>query len=129
MRKNWIGTVALVGVSMVAGLFLSQVWEQVQGQSVGLSVEPPLQVVVQQPAELPKWCVNFAMVQPGVQVITIVDTETKRILMYRSELQTGGVKLLSSRNIEGDLLFDQLNALPPLPADIMKWNEQSKGRN
>ena len=132
MRRNWIGTIVLVGVSMIAGLLFSQIWEQVQGQNVGFSAEQPPQVVVKQPAELPKWCVNFTMVRPGVQVITIVDTETKRIAVYREDLQTGELEWLSTRNIEQDLMFDQHNALPPLPTQILKWSkemEQSRGRN
>ena len=132
MRRNWIGTVVLAGVSMVAGLLFSQIWEQVQGQNVGFSAEQPPQVVVKQPAELPKWCVNFTMLQPGVQVITIVDTERKKIAVYHMDMVSGGVKFKTLRDIQQDLILDQYNALTPLPTEILKWNketEHSKGRN
>jgi len=135
MKRNWIGTVVVVGVSMVAGLFFSQIWVQVLGQQGGFPVEqqpPSPQVVVKQQAELPKWCVDFAMVQPGVRVITIVDTETKKIAVYHMDMATGGVVFKSIRDIQPDLMVDQFNALSPLPVEIMKWNratEQSKGKN
>ena len=127
MRKSWIGTVVLVGVSMAAGSLLSQMWEPVHGQSAGFSVEaPPIapQVVVSQPPELPKWFVDFVSLppQPGrpeIRVITVVDTETKRIAVYHLNVADGGLKLLSSRNIMPDLLLDQFNPKPPFPSELM----------
>ena len=131
MRKNWIGTIALVGVSVIAGSFFSQIWEQVQGQPVGFAVEQVQpQVVVQQPPELPKWCVNFAMLQPGLQVITIVDTETKRIAVYHLDMGSGGVSFKSIRGIQHDLMVEEYNALTPLPTEIMRrFRETDLGRN
>ena len=130
MKKNWIGTVVLVGVSMATGMFLSQTWEQaLLGQPPGgFSVEVPQvapQVVVQQSAELPKWFVNFTpappqLGKPEIQVITVVDAETKRIATYHLNLTDGGLWLLSSRNIQPDLMLDQHNPRPPVPADLMR---------
>jgi hypothetical protein len=124
MRRNWIGTVILVGMSMVAGLFLSQVWEPVLGQSGGFSVETPPQVVVQQQAELPKCCVDFTdLPSPRggpspIRVITVVDTEAKKIAVYHMELSTGGLRWLSTRDIRPDLTIHQFNALSPLPSEL-----------
>jgi len=124
MRTNGIGTVVLVGVSMAAGLILSHVWEPVLGQPGGFSVEAPPQVVVRQQAELPKWCVDFtALPSPGggpspVRVITVVDTETKKIAVYHMDMSTGGLHWLSTRNIQPDLAIDQFNARSPLPSEL-----------
>jgi len=127
MRKNWIGTVVLVGVSVAVGMFLSQTWEQVHGQPVGFSMEAPQvapQVVVQQPSELPKWFVDFTPSpqhwgKPEIRVVTVVDTETKRILVYHLNLTDGGLWFLSSRNIQPDLMVDQHNPRPPFPSDLI----------
>jgi len=121
MKKNRIGTVVLVGVSMAAGVVLSQMWEPVHGQPFGFSVEaPPVvpQVVVSQPAELPKWFVDVVPLSPQIRVITIVDTEAKRIAMYRQDMTNGDLTLLSVRNIQPDLMLDQYNARSPLPDEL-----------
>ena len=138
MKKNWIGTVALVGVSMVAGAVLSQMWEPVHGQPMhgqhtqgqhmhgqpfGFTAETPQvvpQVVVSQPAVMPKWFVNFVPVSPQIQTITVVDTEAKRIAFYHLDITDGGLRWLSTRNIQPDLMFDQHNALSPLPDELMQ---------
>ena len=125
MRKNWnwIGTVVLVGVSMVAGAILSQMWGQpAHGQPAGFFVEsPPVapQVVVQQPTEMPKWFVDFAPLSPQVRAITVVDTETKRIAFYHLDVTDGGLRWLSTRNIQPDLMVDQHNPRSPLPSELM----------
>lgn len=133
MRKNWIGTGFVIGASLIAGLLLSQVWEQVLGQPVGFSAEPPPQIVLNQPA-LPKLCVDFVTLptQPGVRVVTVVDTETKKIAVYHEDMATGGVKWLATRDIQPDLKFTQHNPLIPYPVDIIKRHremEQSMGKN
>ena len=130
MRKNWIGTGVLVGASLIAGALFSQIWEQVLGQPGSFSVEVP-QVVVNQPAELPKWCVDFVTLPayPGVRVITIVDTESKAIVVYHEDLTTGGVTWLSTRNIQQDLMFRGFNVLSPTPMELIRELERSKGKN
>ena len=134
MKKNWIGTVILVSASMGIGLFLSQVFEPAIGQPVGFFVEgmqvapqATPQVVVQQQPELPKWLVDFAALPPlpgesipRFRAVTIVDTESKKIAVYHLDLTTGGVRLLSVRDIQPDLMLDQFNALSPLPSEIIR---------
>jgi len=125
MRKNWnwIGTVVLVGVSMVAGAILSQMWGQpVHGQPAGFFVESPAvapQVVVQQPAELPKLIVDFVSLSPQIRAVTVVDTEAKKIAIFHQNLTDGGLGLLSVRNIQPDLMLDEYNARSPLPSELM----------
>jgi len=123
MKKNWIGTVVLVGVSMVAGGILSHALEQVHGQPFGFATGDP-QVVVSQPAELPKWVVDFTNLppqggRPEIRVITVVDTEAKKIAVYHLNVTDGGLQLLSIRNIQPDLMLDQFNARSPLPGELM----------
>ena len=134
MKKNWIGTIILVSVSIVIGFFLSQTWEQVHGQHnpgqpgffvEGHQVAP--QVIMQQPPELPKWLVDFVSLPPlpgehiqRFRAITIVDTETKKIAVYHLDITNGALRLLSVRNIQQDLMLDQFNATSPLPSEIVR---------
>jgi len=135
MKKNWIGTAILVSVSIVIGFFLSQTWEQVLGQHnlgqpggffvEGTPVVP--QVVVRQQPELPKWAVDFVTLppmqgesMPRFRLITVVDTEAKKIAVYHMDMTTGGVRLLSVRDIQPDLMLDQFNAMSPLPSEIIR---------
>jgi len=140
MKKKWIGTVVLVSVSVVIGFFLSQTWEQVLGQHnfghpggffvEGSQIAPQVvapQVVVQQQGELPKWCVDFVSLPPlpgenmsRLRVITVVDTETKKIAVYHLDITTGALRLLSVRDIQPDLMLDQFNATSPLPSEIIR---------
>jgi len=155
MQKNWMtqgyptgkssmGTAVLVVMSIAAGLLLSQSWEQVLGQPAGsvfknnLTEDPQVapQVVVQKPAELPKWCVNFVTMPPlqgeslpRFQVITIVDTETKRIAVYHLDMSNGSLRLLSVRDIQPDLMLDQFNATSPLPSEIIREMQRLDGTN
>ena len=123
MKKHWIGVVVLVGASMAAGQLLSQMWEQVLGQPHGFSVEAP-QVVVNQPAELPKCFVDFAPVSPQTRMITVVDTEAKRIAAYHEDMQTGSLRLLSVRDIREDLLLNQFNPTVPFPSVLMRERQR-----
>ena len=126
MRKNWMGTVVVVGMSMVAGAFLSQTWEQVLGQPAGFFAEAP-QVVVSQPVELPKCFVDFVSLpplqgesMPRFRAIAVVDTEVKRIAAYRWDITTGEIRLLSVRDIQPDLMFGEFNATSPLPSELRR---------
>ena len=133
MKKIWIGVIALIGISLTGAFFL-QMWEQVFGQPVGFSVDAP-QVVVNQPAVLPKWCVDFIFLPPQggklpeIRVITIVDTETKRIAVYHMELATGKLWLLSVRDIQPDLMLNEFNAISPLPSELSKELQRLEGKN
>ena len=136
MNKNWISTVVLVGVSAAAGLCLSQMWEQVLGQPGGFAAPPPsVPVVVNQPAGLPKLCVDFATItvpaQGGrpaeIRVITVVDTEAKKIAVYHLELATGKLQWRSTRDIQPELMVNQFNAMPPLPSEIWQDVQRLKG--
>ena len=124
MRKNWISTVVLVGVSMIAGLFLAQMWEPVLGQPGGFGFESPPQVVVQPQPEFPKCFVDCRPLPlPGgvpsqILVITVVDTEAKKIAVYHQDMTKGAVTWLSTRNIQPDLMFDQYNSRPPFPSEV-----------
>lgn len=124
MRQNWIGTVILVGVSMAAGSLLSQMWEQVLGQPTGLSA-PAQQVVVQQPTELPKCFVDCVTLPPQggsppqIRVITVVDTEAKKIVVYHMAMATGQLWLRSVRDMQPDLMLHEYNATLPTPSEII----------
>jgi hypothetical protein len=134
MKKNWIGTIVLVGVSLAAGLVFSQMWEQVLGQAGSFSADAP-QVVVNQQAELPKCVVDFTTLplQGGapsqIRVVTVVDTEAKRIAVYHLDMSTGRLQLLSVRDIQPDLTLHQFNAMLPLPTDIAREVQQLRTTN
>jgi hypothetical protein len=134
MKKNWIGTVILVGVSVAAGSLLSQMREQVLGQSGGFSAPVP-QVVVQQHAELLKCYVDVApLPSPGggisqIRVFTVVDTEAKKIAVYHLDTSTGRLQLLSTRDIQPDLMIEQFNAQSPLPSEIKQEMLRLRGTN
>ena len=133
MRKNWIGTVVLIGTSLAAGFLVSPMEEQVQGEPAAVPVAQP-QVVVNQPAELPKCFVDFVTLpSPGgspssIRVITFVDTEAKRIAVYHEDMATGGVRLLSVRDIQPDLMLGAYNATSPLPSEIMQELKRVQGQ-
>ena len=125
MKKNWIGAAMMVGVSVLAGLLLSQMWEQVLGQPAGGFSTPAPQVVMNVPAELPKCYVDFTTLPtvhgeiPRIRVITVVDTEAKRIAVYHMEMFTGQLQLRGVRDIQPDLMLNQFNATLPLPSEIV----------
>jgi hypothetical protein len=131
MSKHWFDLVLLVIGFLMLSFLISTVREQALGQPVnpgnfpaGLPKEIAPQVVVRPPAEPPKWLVDFAPYESPanpaqkIRVITVVDPESKRIVVYHEDLATGQVKLLSSRNIQNDLLLDQFNAVSPTPSEI-----------
>ena len=131
MKKNWIGLVVLIGVSMAAGQVLSQMWEQVLGQTGTFAVGPPAQVVVNQPIELSKYYVNSVILPPlqgenlpRIQLLTVVDMELKRIAAYHMDMLTGDLKLLTVRDIHEDLMVNQYNALPPLPSALKQERQR-----
>jgi hypothetical protein len=119
---------------LLSSFFVSLVWNQVLAQPANL-LDTATQVVVRPPAEPPKWLVDFSSYEDPmnpakkIRVITVVDPESKRIVVYHEDLATGQVKLLSSRNIQNDLLLDQFNAVSPTPSEIEKYIHQFKNQN
>ncbi|MDR2437786.1 MAG: hypothetical protein LBE12_00250 [Planctomycetaceae bacterium] len=119
---------------LILGIFVSFVWNQVLAQPINSLGGIP-QVVVRPPAEPPKWLVDFSSYEDPmnpvkkIRVITVVDPESKRIVVYHEDLATGQVKLLSSRNIQNDLLLDQFNAVSPTPSEIEKDIRRFKNQN
>ncbi len=132
MKKNWCLSIVLafilIGLSCLVSLLREQVFAQPQAVPQQTpAATPPVQgpaVVIRQQPELPRCFVDVTLmddpVVPGkkVQIITIVDTESKHILVYQSDM--GKVKLLSTRNFQPDLMYDQFNAVEPTPSEIRR---------
>jgi len=120
-----MSAIGIACASITIGLLLPHMREHVLGQPVGFSTHAP-QVMVQQQTEPPKCVVDFTMLPPQggnppqIRVITIVDTEAKRIAVYHLEIATGNLWLLSVRDIQPDLMLQQFNAKPPLPSEIAR---------
>jgi len=112
-------------VIIVLGCVVSAVRDQVYAQNpAGGLMQTPAVVNVKQPQESSRWIVDFTLIpdptNPAqrLQVITIVDPESKRICVYHADLPTGTVKLCSVRRIHGDLEFTEFNPTTPTPRDI-----------
>jgi hypothetical protein len=135
MLAKRIGIVALVCVLCWFGTqtmrFCGTVWGQYDGMPQGVAP----QVVVRQQAELPKCVVDFAPLEDPanparkMRVITVVDTEAKKIAVYHEELATGKVWWLSTRSIQPDLLIDQFNATQPLPSEVDREVKRLQNKN
>lgn len=79
------------------------------------------QVIVRQQVEPPKTVVDITPMDLGgrkVNVVTTVDTETKRITVHHVDAILGTIKWLGTRNIQQDLLVDEFNAVPPTPREV-----------
>lgn len=132
MKKNWWSSIVLALVLLALSCLISLVRDQVFAQPQGPMIPGP-QVVVRQPPEPLRCFVDIAMMDDPanpakkVQILTIVDPESKHILVYQADM--GRVKLLSSRNFQPDLLFDQYNAVEPLPGDIRKEIQRLRNQN
>ncbi|MDR1290250.1 MAG: hypothetical protein LBK06_03525 [Planctomycetaceae bacterium] len=90
------------------------------------------QVVVRPPAEPPKWLVDFTPIDDPanptqkIMAITVVDPESKRILIYHANLSFGALKFISSRDILPDIMLGEYNAVSPTPREIMSEIERLK---
>lgn len=119
---------------LMLSFFVLLIWGQALAQPTNLLESIP-QVVVRPPAEPPKWLVDFSPYEDPmnparkIRVITVVDPESKRIVVYHEDLATGQVKLLSCRNIQNDLLLDQFNAVSPTPSEIETDLRRFKNQN
>ncbi|MDR2761495.1 MAG: hypothetical protein LBB88_02705 [Planctomycetaceae bacterium] len=84
----------------------------------------PRQVIVRPPAEPPKWLVEFTPIDDPtnpsqkIMAITVVDPESKRILIYHANLSYGALKFISSRDILPDITLGEYNAVSPTPREI-----------
>ncbi|MDR1140683.1 MAG: hypothetical protein LBL62_03255 [Planctomycetaceae bacterium] len=134
MKKNVVYSIVLVFSLLMLSVFVLLVWDQVSAQPINLPNSIP-QVVVRPPAEPPKWLVDFSWYEDPmnparkIRVITVVDPESKHIVVYHEDLATGQVKLLSSRNIQNDLLLDQFNAVSPTPSEIEIEKDMRRFKN
>jgi len=86
------------------------------------NVLPPVpQVVVRQQQAPPKVVVDFMPLDLNgrkINVVTTVDTETKRITIHHVDAVQGSIKWLGTRNIQQDLMVDEFNAVKPTPHEI-----------
>ncbi|MDR2755904.1 MAG: hypothetical protein LBC20_09375 [Planctomycetaceae bacterium] len=137
MKRKLVFLSILVLSLLMLSFFVSLVWNQVSAQPIQPITSPNIipQIVVRPPVEPPKWLVDFSSYEDPmnpakkIRVITVVDPESKRIVVYHEDLATGQVKLLSSRNIQNDLLLDQFNAVSPTPSEIEKDLRRFKNQN
>ncbi|MDR2704944.1 MAG: hypothetical protein LBC02_04115 [Planctomycetaceae bacterium] len=134
MKRNATYSIVLAFSLLVFVFLILLVWNQVSAQPVNLPGSAP-QIIVRPPAEPPKWLVDFSSYEDPmnpakkIRVITVVDPESKHIVVYHEDLATGEVKLLSSRNIQNDLILDQFNAASPTPSEIEKNIRQFRNQN
>jgi len=60
----------------------------------------------------------------NAQLVTVIDTKTRAMAVYRVDSSTGKIKLLSVRNLHWDLQVMQLNSENPLPQEIRSLLDQ-----
>lgn len=135
MKKTAVRSIVLAFSLLMLLFLILLIWNQVLAQPpMNLPISAP-QVVVRPPAEPPKWLVDFSSYEDPmnpakkIRVITVVDPESKHIVVYHEDLATGQVKLLSARNIQNDLLLDQFNAVSPTPGEIEKDIRRLRNQN
>jgi hypothetical protein len=58
------------------------------------------------------------------QLVTVIDTKTRAMAVYRIDSAAGRIKLMSVRNLNWDLQVMQLNSESPLPQEIRSLIEQ-----
>jgi hypothetical protein len=59
-----------------------------------------------------------AMTGDNAQMVTLIDPKLRAMSVYRIELASGKIKLVSVRNVNWDLQMMQLNSENPLPQEI-----------
>ncbi|MDR1923471.1 MAG: hypothetical protein LBQ66_03765 [Planctomycetaceae bacterium] len=90
------------------------------------------QVTIRPPKEPPRWLVEFTPIDDPINptqkimAITVVDPESKRILIYHANLSFGALKFVSSRDILPDILLGEYNAVSPTPREILSEIERLK---
>lgn len=121
MKKRWCTIALVLGFFGLSFLF-SLIREQVFGQQTPGGTGRP--VVIQPPVALPKGHVDFtSVVDPSnpskqIRVITVVDLESKRIVVYHGDLAAGTVKWCSTRDIHPDIMIDDFNTIKPTPREV-----------
>jgi hypothetical protein len=60
----------------------------------------------------------------NAQLVTVLDTKTRAMAVYRVDAVSGKIKLLSVRNLHWDLQVLQLNSETPLPQEIRSLLDQ-----
>lgn len=130
--KQYCCSIVLAFVLFGLSFLMSYVRDQAFGQSLGSIPAPTAhqatglpdgvpQVIVRQQAEPPKTVVDFSLIEQGgrkINVVTTVDTETKRITVHHVDTLQGTIKWLGTRNIQQDLLVDEFNAVKPTPREM-----------
>lgn len=120
MKRFWC-PILLALILFGLSCLLSAVREQVFAQ---VPMGAAAQVVVQPEKPAQKHFVDFTPIvdptNPGKQLkaITVVDLESKTILVYHGDLALGEVKLLSTRDIRPDIMLGEFNAVTPTPGEI-----------
>ncbi|MDR2345748.1 MAG: hypothetical protein LBE18_06745 [Planctomycetaceae bacterium] len=139
-RKSF--SILLIVVILAIGFCILVVRNQVLGQQPLLmnnAEQPnqyqhyqPRQVTVKPQPEPPKWLVEFTPINDPanqtnkIMAITIVDPESKRILIYHANLSYGALKFISSRDIMPDITLGEYNAVSPTPREIIAEIERLK---
>lgn len=60
----------------------------------------------------------------NAQLVTVIDTKTRAMAVYRIDAGSGKIKLMSVRNLSWDLQVMHLNSDNPLPQEIRSLLEQ-----
>ncbi|MBT6054181.1 MAG: hypothetical protein HN985_00205 [Planctomycetaceae bacterium] len=64
--------------------------------------------------------VSTSQIEPGLQMLLVVDPETKVLAVYHVESSNGKVSLRSTRALGYDLQIEDFNATEPKPSSIKK---------
>ena len=116
--KQFGALVLMSGLIVVVSTIISVVRDQVFAlPPYSGGPNPTLNVPVE--AQPPKWLVGFErLANQDVQVVTIVDPESKKIGVYKIGLNDASIHLRSIRPVDMDLQLHAFNATDPLPQYI-----------
>lgn len=62
--------------------------------------------------------IALSTLQGTVQVMTVIDTQTRSLAVYHVNLSDGKISLKSTRQIDWDLQLSEFNSDHPLPGEI-----------
>lgn len=120
--RNWWCSIVLAFFLLGLSVLVSSVRDSVFAQQTSLG--GGRQVVVNPSPEPPRWLVDFSSIDDPAnpsrktRVVTVVDPESKCILVYHVDMATGGTKLLSARDMKPDIMIGEYNAISPTPGEI-----------